>query len=327
MKEVVPEMSGPNPAFDLDPLVSAVLYSVHTVAAGSSGRELRVRGVLDQMLQQFAYGPRYMYQVVLDLARRDLVHLPLLDISGEPGGLFGPAPPPDVTYCRMSTFGELARHSLNASGPPTPIGLINGNMYQGGLRPPLDSVEVLNVLTAVATTRDAGDVHDYLSGPSFPSQCSVEFAHDELFSGVRTELTLRPIIQPNSFGGAGRFEVVNLPPSLSVPEVIATLKTMRPAIQGVADETIGREPRVCFAIRSGRDADKILDRVRSSQRLSVRTVAQFPMPMMESLRQWVEQYPAEAILEGLSRVGRARGAQPSGTSDSGVARAPLWADA
>src|ERR1035437_4292290 len=133
----------------LGPLELAVLRSV-SATAGSSGRHCRTTKTLEYLDSVESIGPAYGLPVLKDLGSSWRVQLPLLDLLGNWGSVFGdPMADPQYTEVRLSPIGELALLSEEYAVGPVPIGLVNGSLYRGGQAPPLDPARALQTVGAL----------------------------------------------------------------------------------------------------------------------------------------------------------------------------------
>ena len=100
----------------LGPLELAVLRSV-SATAGPAGRHALTTTMLEHLEAAEGIGPAYGLTVAADLGSSWRVHLCLLDLEGNWGGV-GRAPPADPWYTqvRLSPLGELALALRGASG-------------------------------------------------------------------------------------------------------------------------------------------------------------------------------------------------------------------
>ncbi|SRR6266568_6202890 len=97
--------------------------------------------------ERMGLGPRYAYEVLLDLARPWVVPIRTVVVAGDYGDRSFPTPAdPEYTDCRPSHAGQLVLDAEAHRLAPLPVGLINGATYRGGTEPPLDPLRVLAAL-------------------------------------------------------------------------------------------------------------------------------------------------------------------------------------
>lgn len=100
--------------------------------------------VLAGIDDRIGLGPRYAYELLLDLARPWITPVPLVAVEGNAGDRSGSsAADPEYTRCRPSRAGRLVLDAEARRLAPVPAGLINGTSYRGGARPPLQPSGVL----------------------------------------------------------------------------------------------------------------------------------------------------------------------------------------
>lgn len=136
-----------------------------------------------------ALGPRYTWPVLVDLGVPWRRHLPLVELHGNCGTVFGD-PPADPQYVevRLGPLGRLALAAERGEVGPVPLGLVEGSWYAEGPVPPFDPVRVVGALLAGAT--DVG-------GPTTPSGGRVVGDVAALLAGepvrLRVECTIRAV--------------------------------------------------------------------------------------------------------------------------------------
>jgi hypothetical protein len=121
-------------------------------------------------------GPRYSYEMLLDLARPWVIPVPLVAIGGNAGSPGGdPASAPVYTDCRVSHAGRLVLDAEAGDRPPVPAGLINGTSYRGGTQPPLEPRRVLATLRRLLDEPGLSDreILSALGPPEFVTGCTV----------------------------------------------------------------------------------------------------------------------------------------------------------
>jgi hypothetical protein len=108
---------------------------------------VRSEKVLSGIDERIGLGPRYAYELLLDLARPWILPVPTVAVEGNYGDRGFPVPAdPEYTHCRPSRAGQLVLDAEAGRLAPVPVGLINGTTYRGSTRPPLDPSAVLAAL-------------------------------------------------------------------------------------------------------------------------------------------------------------------------------------
>ncbi len=161
--------------------------------------------VLPLIEERTGLGPRYAYDVLLDLARPWMIAVPT--IEGNIGDRQWPgASEPRYVECRASRAGQAVLDAEARRIAPVPAGLINGTAYRGGTQPPLEPSRVIAALRHLLDHPRASD-SDILAiaGPPWSvSGCTVTGDLDALAAGHqimlrqtgRISLTGNPIPEP-----------------------------------------------------------------------------------------------------------------------------------
>jgi hypothetical protein len=80
--------------------------------------------VLPSIEERTGLGPRYAYQVLLDLARPWVIAVPTIDAAGNIGDRDSPAAAPRHVQCRASRAGQAILDAETRRLAPVPAGLI-----------------------------------------------------------------------------------------------------------------------------------------------------------------------------------------------------------
>lgn len=177
----------------LGPLELAVLRSVSATAgpAGSSGAYSPTTNVMEHLDAVEGIGPAYGLTVLQDLGSPWRVHLPLFDLEGNWGSVFGDPPAdPRYTQVRLSALGALALAGEAHRVGPVPIGLVDGSLYRGGTAPPLDPGRALSTVSALVDdeTIPEGDLHEMVGLPRVPTGGTVDGDVQGLYAGRSARL-------------------------------------------------------------------------------------------------------------------------------------------
>jgi hypothetical protein len=140
MVRFVPDRSGCGP-IDL-----AVLQAADTRGANRPGPYVPCAQVLPRIEERTGLGPRYAYDVLLDLARPWVIAVPTITAHGNIGDRDSPASAPRHVECRASRAGQAILDAEAGRIAPVPAGLINGTAYRGGIQPPLEPSRVIAAL-------------------------------------------------------------------------------------------------------------------------------------------------------------------------------------
>ena len=143
------------------------------------------------------------------------MHLPLIDFHGNSGSPdFAPASP-RYTECRLTPLGAGVLAAERGAIGPLPIGLINGSTHAGGVRPPLDPINVVRAIRLASTATDE-EVVELVGLPAFSTGCNVDGDLEPFAAGEVTELHLSARV---SEAGPFRIVISNLPPGSAVGEI------------------------------------------------------------------------------------------------------------
>ena len=125
----------------------AVLEALDVMIAGRPRAYIPSAKALAGIEERIGLGPRYAYELLLDLARPWAIPVRTVAVAGNGGGRnFRSPAEPDYTECRPSHAGRLVLDAEAHRRAPVPVGLINGTAYRGGAQPPLEPFRVLAAL-------------------------------------------------------------------------------------------------------------------------------------------------------------------------------------
>jgi len=199
----------------------AILEGCHRVGAVSDAPYVNTSLVLDEVHGQMGVGPRIAYEPLCNMARPWVVHLALVDFHGNYGDIDSRPAAARYTECRLTPLGVAALAAERDTAGRLPIGLINGDTWVGGMRPPLDPSSVIAAIKAASTATD-DELAEMVGQPSFPSGCDVEVDLEAFSSGAETELQLSARI---SSSAVDRLVVSHLPPDCSPSEIAESIRS------------------------------------------------------------------------------------------------------
>jgi len=145
---------------------------------------------LARIEERIGLGPRYAYELMLDLARPWIIPVRTVAVTGNYGDRSFPPAGPEYTECRPSHAGQVVLDAEARRLAPVPVGLINGTAYRGGTQPPLDPFRVLAALRRLledARVPD-GDLIGVAGPPWSGTHCTVTGDLDALARGRRVVL-------------------------------------------------------------------------------------------------------------------------------------------
>jgi hypothetical protein len=278
-------------------------------------------------------GPRHSWELLLDLARRWVIAVPLIDTQGNIGSHTWPTESPGPRYveCRVSRAGRAVLDAEAHDIAPVPAGLINGTAWRGGIQPPLDPLGVIAALRHLLDHPDASD-DDVLAitGPPWSlTGCEVSGDLDALAAGEqimlrqtgRIRLTGNPIPErhvPDPAKGS-QLIIESLPPNSSDVEVCQHLDSIRrqnshrppegldarPARLPIADlADLGNDYhpiRIAITLAPGSDPAAVREQLSALDGITTEAPAAYPAPLATLLRAWAKQHGSEDIAGSLTR--------------------------
>ncbi|MFN2608580.1 MAG: hypothetical protein ABR511_11930 [Acidimicrobiales bacterium] len=263
-------------------------------------------------------GPRWAYEALCLLGRTNATPVGLIDFHGNCGSKdFDPAPP-EFTEARLSPTGVLALAAEEGALPPLPLGLIIGDTYLDGRRPPFDALRMTRAVSALVEDPSIGDgqLIDLVGPPVFPGGCEIGGDLDALITGDPCVLELTCRMALNADGS--RLELTNLPPSIGAHELEYRLGPAgesgggdqgwpyKPeALVGIAEvsnRSQGDTERVVCAIKPGADVERLRTQLRRRWGVSTRVPAQLPAPLPALLRTWVDEHRHESLVKSLGKL-------------------------
>jgi DNA gyrase/topoisomerase IV subunit A len=202
----------------------AILNALDELGARPDRGFRRSQRVLDVIEDRLGLAPGYAYQVLVDQALWWTVPVPLLAGQGNFGGR-GFDPPADAQYTevRLSRAGAVVLAAERGGIAPVPVGLINGNAYREGLRPPFRPAGVIAAIREVLRRRDVpgAELAEIVGLPVFPTGHAGAGDLAGLVAGRETDLRL---VADVTVGDDGRKVIVtNIPFGVSTDDVAATL--------------------------------------------------------------------------------------------------------
>jgi hypothetical protein len=141
--------------------------------------------VVARVEERIGLGPRYGYDLLLDMGRPWTIPLRLVAVYGNYGARTFPASEPGGTRCRLSDAGALVLDAEAGRRAPVPIALINGSMYRGGSQPPLAPFAVLAALLRLLADPGVTDseIVQIVGPPQFASGTEVSGDLAALYEG------------------------------------------------------------------------------------------------------------------------------------------------
>lgn len=168
-----------------------VLEVLDAVIARRPRAQVQSAKALDGLEERIGLGPRYAYELLLDMARPWVAPIRTVAVEGNYGDRsFAEAADPEYTRCRLSRAGQLVIDAEAHRLAPVPVGLISGSTYRGGTQPPLDPFAVLAVLRELLENPRATDdeLISMIGTPWSGTGCAITGDLAALARGRRTAL-------------------------------------------------------------------------------------------------------------------------------------------
>jgi hypothetical protein len=166
----------------------AILETLSAATAGRPRAHVVCTKAVAAIEERIGLGPRYGYEVLLDLARPWIIPVPTVSVMGNKGDrTFPEAAWPEHTECRPSHAGQVVLDAETHRLAPVPVGIINGTAYRGGIQPPLEPLRVLAALRRLLEDPRVpdGEVLGIVGLPYSTAGCQVTGDLDALMKGRR----------------------------------------------------------------------------------------------------------------------------------------------
>lgn len=128
-RPIVNSSKGPVASTDLTALDLGVLGALYDLSLLPSSNHARTVEALDRIAETGLCGSEDAEQVIRRLASDWLLPMPLVDVHGNNGTMYGPPTQPMYTEARLTPAGQLAVESSRGEIAPLPVGLINGDVH------------------------------------------------------------------------------------------------------------------------------------------------------------------------------------------------------
>src|SRR4051794_31986036 len=176
----------------------AILEALDALGAHHDRPHCKSAKVVAAVGDAIGLGPRYAYDMLVELVRDDIVNAVLVDGHGNFGTVDDPPANERYTEARLSRAGELAL-AAEQGGPPVPVGLVNGDFHVGGTRPPFEPHRLIEALVRICDDPATSDdqIVSMVGPPSFPTGCAVAGDVAALAAGRPVDLELQARIRGN----------------------------------------------------------------------------------------------------------------------------------
>jgi DNA gyrase/topoisomerase IV subunit A len=181
----------------------AVLKALDSLGARPDRGHVRSARVLAAVEDLIGLAPGYAYQVLIDLAQPWTVPVTLVNGQGNFGSR-GNDPPANFRYtdARLSKAGALALAAERGELASVPVGLVNGNTYREGTRPPFRPAGVIAAIREIIGRANVTDAElvAIVGAPVFPTGHVGRGDLEGLAAGRATELRLEADVTISSDG-------------------------------------------------------------------------------------------------------------------------------
>jgi len=306
----------------------AILEALDSLGA-RPGRGYRVSTkVLAAVEDRIGLAPGYAYEILLDLARPWMMPVNLVCVQGNYGSR-GDDPPanPPYTEARLSRAGQVALAAERGNLAPVPIGLINGNTYRNGTRPPFRPEAVIEALRQVIRRPrfPGADLTGIIGPPYFLNGCAVTGDFEALAAGHPVTLRLQARVTISADHTSVRIE--NFPPNANPDEAaqsLASLAGRRPwapdypalhrharlPLKDIRDEsTDARGDLIVCVPEPGTTPEQLRDQITGVHGVYTTVPAALPSPLPALIRNWAKAHATEDLQASLAALEDAIGAQ------------------
>jgi hypothetical protein len=212
------------------------IVEIAILGAVETSRFLRCAEALARVEERIGLAPGYAYDVLVDMARPWTMPVHLVHGQGNFGSR-GNDPPANFRYtqARITRAGRVALAAERREIAPVPIGLINGNTYREGLRPPFRPSAIINAVREVIKRPEVPDTElaGIVGPPWFLTGCSVTGSLAALAAGRRTELRLQAQVTVSD--DASKVVIENIPPNISTDDTAQNIASWARAARWSGD--------------------------------------------------------------------------------------------
>jgi hypothetical protein len=285
-------------------------------------RHRRSAKVLDAVEERIGLVPGYAYEVLLDLARP--WQMPLLLVDGQ--GNFGsrgndPAANYRYTEAGLTRAGEVVLAAERGDLAPVPVGLINGNVYREGLRPPFRPLAIIEALRQIIQRPGVTgkDLTNIVGPPCFLNGCTVTGDFAAMAAGRPTTLRLEACVTVSD--DHRHVLIKNFPPNAN-PDEVATTLANRARMREWAVEHPGLYGRIHLPLADLRDkssqardtdllvcvpargtaAEQLREQLMNVYGVYTTVRVDLPRSLPAMLRNWVKANTAEDLLTSLATL-------------------------
>jgi DNA gyrase/topoisomerase IV subunit A len=312
--------------------VGAVQVAIlEALAAWSGGGFRSNEKLLSEAEVKIGLAPWYAYPVLVDLAQPWKMPVTLVDGQGNFGSRGNdPAAGRRYTESRLTDAGRVVLAAERRDLAPVPVGLINGNTYRDGTRPPFRPLAVIEAIRHVMRHPKATseEIVSIIGPPDFITGCTVSGDLAAFAAGHPTELRLQAKITISDDRQA--VIVGNIPPNISTDDAVLSIAkraeqtsdlsqpsplhtATRLDLREVADESNSRTPdgRIVCKPAAGVPPEEVLDQLTRVYGVYTTMYVALPRSLPATIRQWVETNQGEDLATSLTSLENAILSQPN----------------
>ena len=298
----------------------AILEALHST--DGRPRYRRSARVLAAVEDRIGLAPGYAYEVLVDLARPWTMPLSLVSGQGNYGSRGNdPAANYRYTEARISPVGQVALAAERGDLAPVPIGLINGNVYREGTRPPFRPQGVIEAIREVIQRPGvtSKDLIGIVGPPHFMNGCAVTGDFAALAAGRATVLRLQARVTVSDDHSSVMIE--NLPPNANPDETAQSIANRARArdwaprypglhrqahlpLSDVRDQSSqARDTDLLVCVpEPGTAPEHLRDQLMDIYGVYTTVSVALPRPLATTLRRWAEAYATEDLLTSLTAL-------------------------
>lgn len=328
-----------------------ILEALDAVGARPGRRPRNSARVLAAVEERIGLAPGYAYQVLTDLALPWRVPVPLVDPRGNFGSRDGDPPAMwRYTEVRLSPAGQVALAAERGEIAPVPVGLISGNTYQWGTRPPFRPAAIIDAIRQVIARPKitSREIAAAAGPPDFMTGCAITGDLDGLAAGRPVDLRLHARVTISDDARlssqvpedvAGRFlrpernrellVIDNFPPYVIPFDVLRAIagrareprwaagypelhRATRLPVRDVSDLSARGEYRIMCVPEPGASLHELQRQLAEIEGVRTRIPVALPRPLAAMIRGWVRASHDEDLLASLTALQTAIGSgQPS----------------
>lgn len=300
----------------------AVLKALDSLGARADRGYVRSARVLAAVEDLIGLAPGYAYQVLIDLAQPWTVPVTLVSGQGNFGSR-GNDPPANFRYtgARLSKAGALALAAERGELASVPVGLINGNTYREGTRPPFRPAGVIAAIREIIGRPNVTDAElaAVVGPPVFPTGHAGRGDLEGLAAGRATELRLEADVTISPDGQ--QVIVENIPFGSTTDDVIIGIanrakvsrwaerhpglaQAARLPLSDIRDVTDGNHPNGRFVCTpaQGTSPEELCARLMDVYGVRTTVRAKLPRPLPAMIRAWTAEHAAEDLEASLAAL-------------------------